>query len=165
MHAEQVGQAPLHTDYLHESEDDPRLILVEHLLNALGQEGSICIYSRYERWILRGLAAAVPQRADALAAVEARLFDLLPVVRYNCYHPQFRGSFSLKAVLPALVPGLGYDDMAVADGRAAAALYQRALANANAAERQQAFAALRAYCQRDTLATVELRKALTVLVP
>ena len=163
VHTEQGGGAPTHADYLHEGEDDPRPALVERLLDAVGPEGSICMYTRYERWVLRELAAAVPQRADALAAVQARLFDLSPVVRNNCYHPEFRGSFSIKAVLPALVPGLGYDDMAIADGRAAAAFYQRALANDNAAERQRIFADLRAYCERDTLAMVELRKALTAL--
>lgn len=114
--------------------------------------------------MLNHLAAAFPQEADALAAVQARLFDLLPVVREHCYHPEFHGSFFLKNVLPALVPGLGYDDMAVSDGREAAAFYQRALANDNLTERQHTFAALRAYCHRDTLATLELRKALTALV-
>ena len=163
VHAERDDQAPTHTDYLHEGEDDPRPILVEHLLDALGGEGSICIYSRYERRVLRELATAVPQKADALAALQVRLVDLCSIVRSNCYHPEFRGSFSLKNVLPALVPGLGYDDMAIADGRTAAALYQRALANNDATERQQTFAALRAYCQRDTLATLELRKALVAL--
>lgn len=95
--------------------------------------------------------------------MQERLFDLLPVVREHCYHPEFHGSFSLKKVLPALVPGLGYDDMTVADGQEAAAFYQRALANDNLDERQHTFAALRAYCHRDTLATLELRKALTAL--
>ena len=157
------GEAPTHADYLYEEEDYPRPILVEHLLDALGQEGSICVYSFYEDRMLRDLAAAVPHKADALTALQARLVDLFSVVRNNCYHPEFRGSFSLKNVLPALVPGRGYDDMAIADGRTAAALYQRALANNDATERQQTFAALRAYCQRDTLATLELRKALTAL--
>ena len=163
VHAERDGEAPAHTDYLYEGEDDPRPTLVEHLLDALGQEGSICVYSHYEGRMLRDLAAAVPHRADALAALQPRLFDLWPVVRYNCYHPEFRGSFSLKEVLPALVPGLGYDDMAIADGRTASPLYLHALANNDATERQQTFAALRAYCQRDTLAMVELRKALAHL--
>ena len=163
VHTERADQPPTHADYLHEGADDPRPMLVERLLEALGRKGSICIYSNYERRMLRELAAAVPQRAAALAAVEARLFDLLPVVRHCCYHPDFRGSFSIKNVLPALAPGLGYDDLAVADGKLAAALHQRALANDNLAERQQTFAALRAYCQRDTLATLELRKALTAL--
>ena len=163
VHAEHDGQPPAHADYLHEGNDDPRPMLVERLLDALGEEGAICIYSGYERRMLRELAAAVPQRAKALAAIEARLFDLLPVVRKGCYHPDFRGSFSIKSVLPVLVPGLGYDDLAVADGNLAAALYQRALSNDNVAERQQTFAALRAYCQRDTLAMLELRKVLAAL--
>ena len=163
VHAERDGQPPDHTDYLHESEDDPRPVLAERLLDALGQAGSICVYSRYEWRVLRELAAALPPHADALAAVQARLVDLWAVVRTGCYHPEFHGSFSLKDVVPALAPGLGYDDLAVADGRQAAALYQRALTSGSNTERQQTFAALRAYCQRDTLATVELRKALTAL--
>ena len=165
VHKEHDGQPPAHVDYLHEGDDDPRPMLAERLLDALGEEGTICVYSGYERRMLRELAAAVPRRAAALAAVEARLFDLLPVVRSCCDHPDFRGSFSIKSVLPAVAPGLGYDDLTVADGNLAAALYQRALANDNVAERQQTFAALRAYCQRDTLATLELRKALAALVP
>ena len=163
VHTEANGQPPTHADYLHEGEGDPRPMLVDRLLDALGREGTICVYSSYERRMLQALAAAVPHRAAALGAVQARLFDLLPVVRNCCYHPDFRGSFSIKNVLPALVPHLGYDDLAVAEGNLAAALYQRALTNDNMTERQQTFTALRAYCQRDTLATLELRKALAAL--
>jgi predicted RecB family nuclease len=36
--------------------------------------------------------------------IQRRLWDLLPVVRNHVYHPAFAGSFSLKDVLPALVP-------------------------------------------------------------
>ena len=163
VHTEQNGQPPTHMDYLHEGDHDPRPTLAERLLDALGNEGAICVYSPYERRMLRDLAAAFPQQAKAFGAIEARLFDLLPVVRNHCYHPDFRGSFSLKSVLPALAPGLGYDDLAIGDGRQAAALYQRALANDNLAERQQTFSALRAYCKQDSLATLEVRKALVAL--
>ncbi len=164
-HTERDGESPAHVDYLHEGDHDPRPTFAERLLDAVGEQGTICVYSGYERRMLRELAAAVPRWAKALAAIEARLFDLLPVVRNGCYHPDFRGSFSLKRVLPALAPGLGYEDLAIADGNMAAAQYQRAIANANAAERQQTFDDLRAYCQRDTLATLELRKALAALAP
>ena len=53
--------------------------------------------------------------------------------------------------------------MAIAEGRAASAVYRCALANDDAAKRQQTFANLRAYCQRYTLAMVELREALAPL--
>ena len=163
VHTEHDGQPLHHADYLHETGDDPRPMLVERLLAAVGREGTVCVYSHYERRMLRELARAVPQHQAALDALADRLFDLWPVVVNGCYHPHFRGSFSLKDVLPALVPGASYDGLAVTDGQLAATRYQRALANEDGARRQQTFADLRAYCERDTLATVELRKALAAL--
>ena len=163
VHTEREGAPPAHRDYLHARDDDPRPALTDRLLEALGTEGTICTYSGYERRVLRALAAALPDRARALRALETRLLDLLPVVRNGYYHPDFRGSFSIKSVLPALVPGLGYDDLAIADGQVAAAMYRMALASADVAERQRTFGALGAYCERDTLAMVELCRALASL--
>lgn len=163
VHIERNGQRPEHIDYLHEGSDDPRPHLADHLIEALGQRGSICTYSGYERQVLRGLAAALPEKAAALAAIEERLFDLLPVVRNNYYHPEFRGSFSIKNVLPAMVSASGYDDLAIADGQTAAVRYVQALDNPDTAERRQTFKYLRAYCEMDTLAMVELREALATL--
>ena len=163
VHVERDGGSLEQMGYLHEGSDDPRQRLAERLLDALGRTGSICSYSGYERQVLRALAEALPERAAALGAVEVRLFDLLPVVRHNYYHPGFRGSFSIKNVLPALVPGSGYDDLSVADGQTAAVRYVAALGSADSAERQRTFEELRAYCERDTLAMVELRRALAKL--
>ena len=164
-HTERKGAPPDHRDYLHTSDDDPRPALAARLLEVLGSEGTICTYSGYERQILRALAAALPGRARALKALEPRLLDLLPVVRNGYYHPDFQGSFSIKSVLPALVPSLGYDDLSIADGQTAAAMYVSALANPDLDDRQRTFRALRAYCERDTLAMVELCKGLAALAP
>ena len=117
------------------------------------------------RTMLRDLAAALPDRAPALRAIQRRLFDLHPVVLNGCYHPDFRGSFSIKNVLPALVLGVGYEDLEVADGQTAAVRYARALQSADLDERRGTFDELRAYCARDTQALVELRKALVTLGP
>ncbi|MCY4213512.1 MAG: DUF2779 domain-containing protein [Gammaproteobacteria bacterium] len=160
VHVERNGGTLEHIDHLHEGSDDPRPRLAERLLDALGRTGTICTYSNYERRVLRDLAAALPERAAALGAIQARLFDLLPVVRNNYYHPAFRGSFSIKRVLPALVPESGYDDLSIADGQTAAARYVAALGSADSAERRRTFEELRAYCAWDTLAMVELRRAL-----
>ena len=163
VHAENGRGLPGHTDYLHERTDDPRPELADRLIATAGGEGSICTYSDYERRVIHGLASALPDRANALNAIGRRLFDLLPVVRNGYYHPEFGGSFSIKNVLPALVPGMGYDDLAVADGRAAAVLYMIALSKPRLTERQRMFGNLRAYCARDTLALMELRRALAAL--
>ncbi len=163
LHTEREGTPPVHVDHLHESDDDPRPELADRLIEAAGRDGSICTYSAYERRVLRELGEALPNRAGELRSIEARLFDLLPVVRDGYYHPEFRGSFSIKSVLPVLAAGSGYDDLAISDGRTAAVRYAAALASANPEERNRTFADLRAYCARDTLALVKLRKALSNL--
>ena len=163
VHTEHGTAPPTHTDYLHEQEDDPRPMLADRLIAAVGCEGTICTYSGYERQVLRGLAAALPDRAEAIGAIERRLFDLHAVGRNGYYHPGFNGSFSIKNVLPVLVPAMGYGDLAIADGQTAAVSYAAALANPALSERGRAFDDLRAYCERDTLALVELRGALAGL--
>ena len=70
----------------------------------------------FEKGRLEDLALAAPGQAAALRDIVSRLVDPLPVVREHVYHPDFEGSFSLKTVLPALVPDLGYGDLAIADG-------------------------------------------------
>ena len=161
VHTEQDGREPLHVDYLHEGSDDPRPALAAHLIAALGDAGSICTYSRYEHGVIRSLALALPEHQEALAAIEDRLFDLLPVVRGSYYHPDFRGSFSIKKVLPALCPDMGYEDLAIEDGQAASVQYEVALACEDTAQRQKIFDDLRAYCERDTLAMVLVKQALS----
>ena len=161
VHTELDGSPLAHADYLHEGKDDPRLKLADRLIEAVGREGTICAYSGYEQQVLWGLIRALPERADALRAIMARLFDLHRVVKRTYYHPDFRGSFSLKDVFPVLSPDSGYDDLAIADGQTAAARYVRAVETADEAQRRPLFDDLRSYCARDTLATVKLRQALS----
>ena len=163
VHSEHNSHTTTHTDYLHEQDDDPRIHIVEQLINAVGSEGSICTYSHYERTVLNSLIKAVPDRADELDAISARLFDLLRVVKHTIYHPEFRGSFSIKSVLPVLVPGMGYSDLDISDGQTASVLYVHALKNRDHREREKTFDDLRAYCERDTLAMVRLHQALRKL--
>ena len=82
----------------------------------------------HHRRLQRDVRAPVPRAArrggrrrspPRSASIAERLVDLLPIVRNHVYHPDFGGSFSLKRVLPALVPGASYDDLAIADGQAA----------------------------------------------
>ena len=161
VHTERNGSPPSHEDYLHEHDDDPRPKLVERLIRALGNEGAICTYSGYEQQVIGALMAEVPEHSEALASIKDRLFDLLPIVRNNYYHPDFRGSFSIKTVLPVLVPGSGYEDFSISDGLTAAVRYAQSVKSSDSSERQRIFDDLRAYCAQDTLALVQLRQALT----
>ncbi len=67
--------------------------------------GPIIVYSGFEASVLRSLAGVLPDLSDRLLAVTDRISDLLPIVRTHISHPEFFGSYSIKAVAPALVPG------------------------------------------------------------
>ena len=82
------------------------------------------------------------------------------MVRQHVYHPAFAGSFSLKSVLPALVPDLTYDGMPVANGQAAGIAWALMRGDGNESERRQKRQALLDYCGQDTLALVKLLERL-----
>ena len=73
------------------------------LLESVGDAGTICVYSEYERFLLFALGDVLPQLKPALSKVVRRLWDLLSVIQQHYYHPDFHGSYSIKTVLPALV--------------------------------------------------------------
>jgi hypothetical protein len=160
-HIEDVAGEVHHQDYLSETASDPREELTLRLLESLGDCGTICVYSQYERSVLEQLAELFPHHRSALQAVIKRLWDLLAVVQEHYYHPAFGGSYSIKSVLPAVVPALSYDDLEIGDGAVAAREYVRMVFEVTDwVERQRIADALRAYCARDTLGMVELRREL-----
>jgi Domain of unknown function(DUF2779) len=160
-HIEQPNGELRHEEFLHNDVSDPRKVLAEALLASLGDRGSICVYSPYERSILEQLAVAVPSLRQGLLRTIGRLWDLFPIIRDHYYHPAFGGSYSIKSVLPAMVPSLAYDDLAIKEGGHAASQYYRMVfVETDWIERANIQEALLAYCKRDTLAMVELRRAL-----
>jgi hypothetical protein len=152
-----------HEEYLCTDPKDPREEFALTLLESIGREGIICVYSGYEARILKELADAFPRfQSDINRAIE-RFWDLLSVIRTHYYHPGFEGSFSIKSVLPAVVPGLGYDDLEIQEGSMASLQYYRMIFEVtDEEEKARLRTALLKYCERDTLAMVELRKALLV---
>ncbi|HKO31857.1 MAG TPA: DUF2779 domain-containing protein [Nitrospiraceae bacterium] len=160
-HIEQATGELRHEEFLHKDVSDPRKVLAESLLESLGERGSICVYSPYERSILEQLAAALPSLRPVLSRIMRRLWDLFPIIRDHYYHPAFGGSYSIKSVLPAMVPSLAYDDLAIQEGGHAASQYYRMIfVETDWVERATIEEALLRYCARDTLAMVELRRAL-----
>ena len=160
MHVEDESGGHSHREFLWTEQGDPRRPLAEALLDAAGDAGTVCVYSGFERTVIKALSRELPDLSVALDALLERLWDLLKVVQANYYHPDFHGSFSIKQVLPVLVPGMGYEHLSIGDGRAASAAYQNSLACGDADERRSIHDSLRQYCRQDTLAMLELRRAL-----
>jgi hypothetical protein len=156
-----------HRAWLADGFADPRQGFAEALISACDGAGNVLAYNAsFELQRIDELISMFPRRAAGLNRLKKRVVDLLPIVRDHVYHPAFHGSFSLKSVLPALVPDLGYDDLEVKDGGTAAALLEAVLLRAETmapSERLQHRANLLAYCERDTLAMVRLYERLQQL--
>jgi len=159
--------AVAHHEWLAEGPEDPRVDLAGELIRAVSGAGTILAYNAsFERRCITALAEAAPHLASGLDALAARLEDLLPVVRSNVYHPDFGGSFSLKNILTPLVPDLGYEDLAVADGETASTILERLILAPGAftqEEGQHHRRALLEYCKMDTWALVRLHERLLQL--
>jgi predicted RecB family nuclease len=150
--------APEHFEFLATDASDPRPAFISALCDALGDRGSIVVYHQpFESQRLAELASWVPGFSERIKKIQQRLWDLLPVIRDHVYHPAFGGSYSLKSVLPALVPDMTYDGMEVAEGQAAGLAWERLIRGSLAhAECERIRKALLDYCGQDTLAMVRL---------
>ena len=150
-----------HKEFLDDGHGDPRERFVTSLLDAVPPSGSLVAYSSYEVTRLKALAGAFAQYEGPLLRLCERVVDLMRIVRAEYYHPGFHGSFSIKSVLPALVPDLAYDDLDVKDGTAAASTYERLVAGGvPGSEVDGIREALLAYCGRDTEAMVRVYEKL-----
>jgi hypothetical protein len=148
-----------HREFLNGDGGDPRRTFIARLLPVLEKhrQAPIVVYSDFESRCLSLLAGAFPRYANRIEAVRERLWDMLKVIRGHVYHPKFLGSFSIKSVLPALVPSMGYDDMEIADGLQAGVAYEKLTGNElDAKEKARLRKALLAYCKQDSLAMVRL---------
>jgi len=150
----------VHHEWLADGPEDPRPELARRLVEACRGARTIVAYNAgFERRGIELLAGAVPGAAEDLLEMAGRLADPLPVVRDHVYHPDFDGSFSLKAVMPALVPGPGYEDLEVADGATASLELERLMFRGDgmpAEERHRLRQALLRYCALDTSGLMSL---------
>ncbi|MFP5226225.1 MAG: DUF2779 domain-containing protein, partial [Acidobacteriota bacterium] len=167
LHVLEADGTLSHQAFLAAVHGDPRRAFAETLIAALrGSDLPIIVYSAYEKTQLKALAAYFSDLAEPISAIIGRLVDLLPVVRRAIYNPEFDFSNSIKAVAPALSPGFGYDDLeGIADGGAASQAFVQMASGAisDPAEIMRLREALLAYCHRDTMAMVEVHRALQQL--
>ncbi len=151
------GTEPEHFEFLATDTNDPRREFITSLCPVLGERGSIVVYSAFESQRLAELAAWLPEFSGRIKEIQRRLWDLLPVIRKHTYHPKFAGSYSIKNVLPALVPAMTYEGMEVADGTDAGLAWESLVrGNLDQAEQDRITKALLEYCAQDTLALVKL---------
>lgn len=161
-HIEHADGSLTHKEFLDVSGDDPHRAFAESLIETLNNSGPIIVYNApFEGSRMKELAEAFPDLAPALLAAVERLFDLLPLARNHYYHPDMKGSWSIKAVLPTIAPELDYSNLTVSHGGMAQDAYLDLIGSALSGEEKiELRKALLAYCEQDTLAMVRLSEYL-----
>jgi len=150
-----------HREYLCDDDKDPREEFAVTLLEALEGRGSVITYTSYEEGVIRGLAEDLPRYRDQLLAILGRIIDLYVIIKKHYYHPEFHGSFSLKSVLPALLPEMDYRNLDVQEGQQAGLEYLRMISNSTSSnDKKKIRKALLNYCEHDTLAMLKIREEL-----
>ncbi len=151
----------MHSGFLAEAGIDPRLPLIESMLSELKGPGDIVVYSSFEAGRINDLAEQFPEHSAALLALLERLVDLMQPFRDRAYYaPEMHGSYSIKAVLPALVPDLSYEGMAISDGAMAMRAYIELAEEKDPGRIEAVRNDLWEYCKLDTLAMVRILEKL-----
>ena len=130
LHHNNGNGSLVHADFLAKGESDPRREFSETLLSVSAQfPGVVMVWSSFEANVIRDMLELFPDLAEKLAALLNRTVDLLRIVREHIAHPDFNGSYSMKAVAPALAPDITYSDLDIADGGGASAAFYRLVAD------------------------------------
>lgn len=156
---------PTHLDFLAEPGIDPREHFILSLMQATAGTGTILVYNKtFEISRLKELALDFPNFKDEIESRIARIVDLMiPFSKKWYYTAKMNGSYSIKAVLPALVSELRYADLEISDGANASATFLNLLKNEDKSQVEAVRLHLTDYCKRDTFAMVEILKKLEMV--
>ena len=114
---EQGGQLE-HKEFLAQPTGDPRIPMIEQLITEIGTEGDIIVYNKgFETGRLSEIARDFPKYEIAIQNILKRIVDLMTPFQQKLYYtPEMKGSYSIKQVLPALVPGFSYKNLEINNG-------------------------------------------------
>jgi len=147
-----------HREYLAVPTEDPRIGFIEQLIHDCGSNGDILVYNiGFERGKLNNLIEVFPKYSNELSGIINRLKDLMiPFQQKWYYTPEMRGSYSIKSVLPALVPELSYNDLPIKEGGTASNTFLSMVNRTFEGDVEETRKQLLEYCELDTYAMVKI---------
>lgn len=147
-----------HREYLADPTQDPRIGFIEQLIHDCGTSGDILVYNiGFERGKLNDLIEVFPEYSNELRGIVNRLIDLMiPFQQKWYYTPEMRGSYSIKSVLPALVPDLSYNDLDIKEGGTASNTFLSMVNGTFEGNVEKTRKQLLEYCKMDTQAMVKI---------
>ena len=151
-----------HKFFLGTPPSDPRPEFIKSLLEHLGDHGSIIVWNKtFEMCRLKEIARDFPEYSAQIDQVLERVVDLMvPFRRKHLYTPDMNGSYSLKAVLPALVPDLSYSGLEIQEGGSASLTYESLYYDTDPDSVAKKRGNLVKYCEMDTLSMVRILELL-----
>ncbi len=155
-----------HFEFLGEPGKDPREELANRMIEDTKSCKTILVYNiGFEKTVIKKLALLFPDKAEHLHSIIDRLVDMIiPFRSKDYYTKEMRGSYSIKLVLPALVPELSYDSLDIGDGGAAMDAYSRLQTMTNLEDIEKIKSDLLKYCELDTYAMVKILEKMKEVV-
>ncbi|MBI9041955.1 DUF2779 domain-containing protein [Lutibacter sp.] len=168
LHIEKQNGEITHKEYLAEANPnlDPRDAFVKQLIEDCGTYGDVLVYNiGFERGKLNDLMALYPQYTFEINNIIIRLKDLMtPFQKKWYYSPKMIGSYSIKYVLPALVPELSYQDLEIKEGGTASNTFTQMVIGTFQGDIEKTRKDLLEYCKMDTFAMVKILEKLKTIV-
>ena len=162
------SEKPSHKEFLAKPDEDPRENLVKKLVSDIPKEASVLVFNAsYEKLVLGQLAEHFPEHKEHLLNISKNIIDLAePFRKQHYYHPQMKGKYSIKVLLPILVPEMSteYDKLDLIKNGGDA---MRAFANLSTISDPEEINKIRKslieYCKLDTFAMVKIHDKLRTM--
>ena len=152
-----------HAQYLHTDATNPAAPLTTALMEQIGEEGTLLAWNMsFEKSCNRLLGEIQPGYKGFLENLNTRMVDLMTPFSKDWYvDARFKGSASIKNVLPVLVPELSYSTLEITNGVTSQRVWRETvLEGKNAGQREKILADLDAYNGLDTLALAAIHDVL-----
>lgn len=155
-----------HFEFLADAAGDPRIPFIENLIEDTKSEGDIIVYNKsFEITRLKEIAEVFPQYKNQIENIIGRIKDLIiPFQKKYFYTNEMKGSYSIKYVLPALVPELNYDNLPINEGGLASLTFESLYEENDSEMIKQKRKNLLEYCKLDTFAMVKILEKLENMV-
>jgi len=160
LHVEHLDGTLEHREFLAEEGRDPRELLAKQLCEDIPRDVTVLAYNMsFEKGVIKRLALNFEDLSEHLLHVNENMKDLMtPFQQKHYITPSMRGSYSIKYVLPALVPDMSdaYKELeGVQNGGQAMNVYAN-MSKLDDVEKERMRNSLLEYCKLDTLAMVRV---------
>ena len=151
-----------HYEFLHTESNNPVPKLLSSLVQHIGPKGSVIVWNKgFEMSRNDEMGEMYPEHKKFLKSVNDRVFDLMEIFTQQYYvDKDFKGSCSIKKVLPVIVPELKYSDLEDIQEGTMASLYWYKNIFSNSPEKKRTIKNLLGYCKLDTWAMVAIYQKL-----